>query len=161
MLMILNLDKKQIVLLGTFFGLILLSITVYTIYSLDKEGKEFANKLYGIKELKKVEDSFEKEPTIEKGIVLLEKYTFLFKDYDKALSFGKDCLKLGADKNEAGWMVNLWLSKIYYEKNNFDLSKFHLARALELDTKGLIITNKSIHNLGLEEVYSTMSGQHN
>jgi hypothetical protein len=69
----------------------------------------------GIENLSEEEKLFEKNPTIDVGIVLLEKNMFVVKNYKKALFYGESCLNLGIDKTPAGWLVNIWMAKGYKE----------------------------------------------
>ncbi|MDY6863771.1 MAG: hypothetical protein SV062_12395 [Thermodesulfobacteriota bacterium] len=129
---------------------------VCAIYEFDREGKKLSKEFFGIEKLAEMERTFKNKPTIESGVVLLEKYAFLIKNYDKALFYGKTCIDLGANDTQVGWLVNLWIAKVYTKVGDLEKARYYLGNAFELDSSDLIKENKSIESLELQHVFDSM-----
>ena len=128
----------------------------FKIYEIDREGKKLGKKIYGIEKLPEIEKAFKNNPTIDNGVILLEKYVFLIKDYDRAVIYGESCINLGVNETSAGWLVNLWMAKVYSEKGNLHFARNYLGKAFELDYDNLIKENNSIENLGIQQVLDSL-----
>lgn len=102
------------------------------------------------------EKSFNKQPNISDAFRLIDWYYNQKKNFEKAIFYGNECIRLGVEEIEipAAFLVNYQLSVIHKANNNFELSKKHLLRALELDDQNRIIKNDWIKKEGLETVLS-------
>ena len=92
------------------------------------------------KEYSEIEESFIKNPNIRDAGILMDFYHGE-KNYEKALYFGKQCIKLGADDTPIAFSVHYQLASIYKEIGNIDIARKHLKDALRLDKDKRIIKN--------------------
>ena len=109
--------------------------THYKIISKHQEKRE--------KEYNEIEESFIKNPNIRDAGILMDFYHGE-RNYEKALYFGKQCIKLGANDTPIGFSVHYQLASIYKEIGNIDIARKHLKAALRLDKGQRIIKNNWI-----------------
>ena len=95
------------------------------------------------KEYKEIEKSFNKNPNIRDAGILMDFYHGE-RNYDKALYFGKQCIKLGVNDTPIGFSVHYQLASIYKETGNNDIARKHLKTALRLDKDQRILENNWI-----------------
>lgn len=145
--------KRKNILVLLFSLLIIISGVVLIIYfGFYQEGREIGAEFSGINNILKLENSFKSKPTIDDGVMLIEKNLFMFKDYDKAIKYGEACIELGVNQTNGGWLVNLWMGKAYLEKGDVISAKYYVNQAIKLDSEGLMKKNNFIETLGLSHV---------
>lgn len=115
------------------------------------------------KEFSKIEQSFKKNPTIKNAGILMDYYHGK-RNYEKALFFGNESIKLGVNDSPIGYLINYQLASIHKEVGDIDLARRHLKTALNLDKDQRIVSNNWMDRdnlanlLSKEELESYING---
>ena len=99
------------------------------------------------------EKSFSKNPNIKDAAILLDFYHGK-RNYEKALYFGKECIRLGVNDSPIGYLVHYQLASINKKIGDIDLARTHLKTALRLDKDQLITKNNWIKKDNLADLFS-------
>ena len=99
------------------------------------------------------EKSFSKNPNIKDAAILLDFYHGKH-NYEKALYFGKECIRLGVNDSPIGYLVHYQLASINKKIGDIDLARTHLKTALRLDKDQLITKNNWIKKDNLADLFS-------
>jgi len=91
----------------------------------------------------KIEKSFKNSPNIDDALKLIDRYFYL-EDYNKALFYANECIRLGVNQTPMGYLVNFQMAILYDKIGQQQKAKIHLNKAIELDRHGLIMKNNWI-----------------
>ena len=105
------------------------------------------------KEFREIEQSFTKNPSIKNAAILMDFYHGK-SNYEKALHFGNEAIKLGVNDSPIGYLINYQLASIYKELGDIDLARRHLKSALSLDKDQRIFKNNWIDRDKLTDLLS-------
>ena len=133
--------------------LILLVVSGALVLYLYFEGKSLAERGFGIDDLPLREARFKATPTIHDCIYLVDKYAFVLRDYEKAISYGQTCLTLERQSEVVDYLIHFWLADLYAKTGEVHKAKSHLQIALRLDQDKRIETSGWIESSGLQAVY--------
>jgi tetratricopeptide (TPR) repeat protein len=147
--------KKIFITLSSVAIIFLISAGAY----LYLEAKTTYEKFMGIEDLKDREENFLKNPTAGECVILVDRFGFALKDYDKAIKYGEQCLTLDRPSELLDWLINYWLADLYNKTGDFNKAKSHLTAALKLDTENRIENSKWIEKSDLQKVYAQIPGE--
>lgn len=140
--------------------IVVLAICIIAIigYYLSREGKSLREALLGLKNVEKIEASFQDNPSLRSALYLTEKY-ILLEDFEKAIHYGELAIKLGANDTEMGVYVNLWMAEVYNRTGKIDKALKHLQIALSLDEDNIIQEKNYIDKAHLRNILEKSKGR--